>query len=260
MAIPSLHKRCSKCHLLKPLNEIRRRFRPDRQCWEYRNECLPCHAAAEAQRRAFVDRPLCACGCGEQVKYPGSTFRFGHKIRVEPKGPPPSQSVQSLTDGTDRPKKYEHADKRKFKTCRKCGEVKDVAEFDKHPSTDFFGNVVYRTASRCKPCVRATTQDYRQQLSPEEKERRGKVSKDTALRKKYGITLAQFDEAIVAQRDGCAVCGKWRCLPAVDHCHKSGRFRAILCRKCNTALGMIEEDEAIALALAKYIRKVINRT
>ena len=260
MAIPSLHKRCSKCHQLKPLDEIRRNFRKDRQCWEYKSICLVCHAAAEAQRRAFVDRPLCACGCGEQVKYPGATYRFGHQIRVEPRADPPSQQRQSLTDGTTQPKKYEHADKRKFKKCPKCGEVKSRDEYDTHSATDYFGRIVRRWASRCKLCARKVTQDYRNGLTGEAREKYLRSARDKSLRRKYGITLEQFDELRISQGDCCAICKSWRCLPAVDHCHATGQLRAILCRKCNTALGLINEDETIALNLLKYIQTVIKKT
>jgi hypothetical protein len=236
---------------LKPLEQFKRYRRPDRDQWEYQYLCLACHADQEAERRAFVDRPLCACGCGEQVKYPGATYRFGHRIRVEPK----DWKVQSLTDGSDKPKKYERADKRKFRKCSKCGEVKEVAEFDQYNATNYYGQVSTRSASHCKVCARARTRDYRSSLTGDARAEYLRQNKDQSLRRKYGITLAEFEELKRSQGDTCAVCKQWRDLPAVDHCHKTGHVRGILCRKCNTALGMLDEDKNIVSSLLAYLQR-----
>ena len=76
---------------------------------------------------------------------------------------------------------------------------------------------------------------------------------------KYGITSKQYDELFASQGYKCAVCnctqnngyGK---MP-VDHCHTTGKVRAILCQSCNVTLGKVEEKEEILLALIEYLRK-----
>lgn len=74
----------------------------------------------------------------------------------------------------------------------------------------------------------------------------------------YGITLEQYNAMLAAQNDVCAICGtppmeKRRLV--VDHCHRSGRVRALLCGPCNTQLGSYEKlrDQASAY-LARYGR------
>lgn len=60
--------------------------------------------------------------------------------------------------------------------------------------------------------------------------------KDKYLRKKYGITFKKFSDMLVAQDGKCAICrrpfGEKR-RPNVDHNHKTGKVRGILCYRCN---------------------------
>jgi hypothetical protein len=61
--------------------------------------------------------------------------------------------------------------------------------------------------------------------------------KDKYLQKKYGITLAEYEQKLVEQNGCCAVCSKhksnFKKALAVDHNHASGRIRGLLCPWCN---------------------------
>jgi hypothetical protein len=53
-----------------------------------------------------------------------------------------------------------------------------------------------------------------------------------------GVTLQQYDDLLVEQGGGCAICKrppKTRRLDT-DHDHKTGRVRGLLCHRCNRAL------------------------
>lgn len=55
----------------------------------------------------------------------------------------------------------------------------------------------------------------------------------------------------------CQACGRKRCCGsdwAFDHCHKTKKFRGIVGRKCNTVLGMVEDDIEVLKSLVKYLR------
>jgi hypothetical protein len=42
---------------------------------------------------------------------------------------------------------------------------------------------------------------------------------------------------------------------SVDHNHLTGKVRGLLCRNCNLALGLLNEDPETIQALAKYIEE-----
>lgn len=73
---------------------------------------------------------------------------------------------------------------------------------------------------------------------------------DKTLRRKYGISLAQYRQMEEGQDGVCKLChqpekvkehktGKVRAL-AVDHCHESGKVRGLLCNGCNRLIGRVE--------------------
>lgn len=77
------------------------------------------------------------------------------------------------------------------------------------------------------------------------------------LMRTYGITLEEYQAMLQRQQYRCAACatdkpggkGDWH----VDHCHGTGRVRGILCRACNTALGLVRDEPRTLRALANYL-------
>jgi hypothetical protein len=68
------------------------------------------------------------------------------------------------------------------------------------------------------------------------------VTRQTKLRVRYGITPECYEDMLAKQGGVCAICGgePHRYRLAVDHDHKSGKVRSLLCSPCNTALGALE--------------------
>lgn len=77
--------------------------------------------------------------------------------------------------------------------------------------------------------------------------------RDYARQKLYGLTPEMIGCLKGSQRGLCYICNHERPL-VVDHDHKTGRVRSLLCNNCNTALGMIGDNPVIAESLAKYLR------
>lgn len=70
------------------------------------------------------------------------------------------------------------------------------------------------------------------------------VNRRSWLKQRFGITLDQYDEMRGRQDGLCAICG--RCPEKaldVDHCHRTGKIRGLLCGDCNRGLGLFRESE-----------------
>ena len=101
--------------------------------------------------------------------------------------------------------------------------------------------------SYCRPCNAAKTKLRRDKMDDDEKSRSIRVQKNCTLQLKYGISLDEF-ERMVAQRNGrCDICqrppggGRHKVLH-VDHDHRTGKVRGLLCAACNFRLGFIEHE------------------
>ena len=86
--------------------------------------------------------------------------------------------------------------------------------------------------------------------------RTARVAKERRrLLRNYGLTKEEFDKLLADQDGRCRGCGtdspgtKGWC---IDHCHQSGRVRALLCTRCNSALGLTGDNPATLRALAEF--------
>lgn len=80
--------------------------------------------------------------------------------------------------------------------------------------------------------------------------------RERKLAKQYGLTLSDYDTLADQQGRVCASCGGD---PnglglVVDHDHSTGQVRGLLCSKCNSALGLLDDNEEKVAALLQYIR------
>jgi hypothetical protein len=117
------------------------------------------------------------------------------------------------------------------KQCRTCKSIKPLKEFKKHPQNkDGYG-------CHCLDCYR-------------KKDR--KIAKTNRAFTRYGITEEAYQEMFEKQNHLCAICGSPETSTSnrsggikrlsIDHNHKTGEVRGLLCHKCNSAIGLFEED------------------
>ena len=73
----------------------------------------------------------------------------------------------------------------------------------------------------------------------------------------YGLSTDDYGRMLEKQNNQCAICAcdfgtveKGAC---VDHCHTTGKVRALLCGGCNKAIGLLKEDVATVRAAAAYL-------
>ncbi len=79
--------------------------------------------------------------------------------------------------------------------------------------------------------------------------------RESHLRRKYGITIADYDRMFAAQNGVCAICLEARPEERtlhVDHDHETGAIRGLLCFRCNNAIGSLRENSLIFEAAANY--------
>ena len=55
--------------------------------------------------------------------------------------------------------------------------------------------------------------------------------------------------------DICPICNKIMKTKALDHCHKTGKIRGFICRKCNSGLGFLYDDKEILLRAIKWLEE-----
>jgi hypothetical protein len=86
---------------------------------------------------------------------------------------------------------------------------------------------------------------YSKKYYDDNREKRIVAQYTILLKKKYGLTLSDYKRMHEAQGGACAICRRQR--PAenrrhlhVDHCHKTGKVRGLLCSRCNLLLGVLE--------------------
>lgn len=117
-------------------------------------------------------------------------------------------------------------------------------------------------SGRCKKCRCLMTQNW-QRIDPTR-------AKGANLKKHYWPqltwkdSLIEYDKLFLRQNGACFICkkkesdlhqsGQIKRL-AVDHDHKTGKIRGLLCSKCNKALGLINDDFNIALNICDYIQQ-----
>ena len=104
----------------------------------------------------------------------------------------------------------------------------------------------YATSWRCVHCERRRWKEQ----NPPAKERA------RALKRKYGMTVEDFDALLLEQQGRCDICGDpmtGKLEPMIDHCHSSLKIRALLCAGCNTLLGGAQDDPQRLVAALDYL-------
>ena len=142
------------------------------------------------------------------------------------------------------------------KTCKKC---------EKDLPLCFFGNSKVSKDGLDYSCLKCMA-TYKKQnyYSLKEKDPTHYKRRDRKYRLKsvYGMTPEQYEAMAEHQFHRCAVCGDYETRLGrgdgilnlnVDHDHKTGEIRGLLCNRCNRVLGMVEDDLTILSEMKNYL-------
>lgn len=80
------------------------------------------------------------------------------------------------------------------------------------------------------------------------------------IKSKFGITPAQYEALLAAQGGRCAVCGAsvgaaHQKRLHVDHDHRTGVIRGLLCGQCNNGIGRFGDNPELLRAAAAYLER-----
>ena len=122
----------------------------------------------------------------------------------------------------------------KMKSCSDCGINK--------PTDHFYSNSKFDDRKRQTVCKECKLTKSKQRYSC------GRVKakvRNQTLKRKYGISLQEYDYLYKRQNGLCAICKEvnlngWQL--AIDHDHKTGKVRGLLCSSCNTGLGLFKDS------------------
>jgi hypothetical protein len=143
-----------------------------------------------------------------------------------------------------------------LKPCSQCKKEQPLSEFSPNKQT------WDRLTSWCRRCQAALAKATRAANLEEmrAKSRAGYPAwKDAYLLRTYGLTPEDVRMLWASQANCCAACGtdllttKYRA--HIDHDHDTGAVRAVLCHRCNVALGMLEDSPERVGALLAYIQR-----
>lgn len=145
--------------------------------------------------------------------------------------------------------------------CTRCQTVKQLHEFHK-----YMFNI---RSPYCRSCRNKITKEHHDKTESKEKHKKWynekylNVARNNDYKRRYGITIDQYNQLLKKQNSVCAICKcnepikrkDGTCFLAIDHCHKTKQIRGLLCRKCNLGLGMFRENPDLISIVLKYLNR-----
>lgn len=104
---------------------------------------------------------------------------------------------------------------------------------------------------------RAASREYARLRRINNPEKLRAADRKSMLKHDYGITVEEYDAMSARQNGVCAICGRpqsaRRGRLSIDHDHKTGSIRGLLCTNCNSALGMVNDRIDLLKEMIEYI-------
>lgn len=142
------------------------------------------------------------------------------------------------------------------KKCSGCELEKEDTEFHKTKHT------TSGLRARCKECSNLRGKEYRLNHIEQELARARRYKKEHpehVLKNKlnlYKLSEEEYEALQNKQNNKCAICGKSSSkVLVIDHSHKTGKVRGLLCFSCNIMLGHIKDNVSLLEQAISYIKK-----
>lgn len=148
------------------------------------------------------------------------------------------------------------------KLCRKCAaETRRLPENIKKERKKKYKSEYFQ---KNKEKIYQKIRDRRANYSEEERNEKTRAKDNSVLKSRYGITIEELEALFQVQKGKCFICDNsfddTKRKMTIDHNHDTGNIRGLLCRKCNSALGLFGEDIAALENSIRYLEyeKVSN--
>jgi hypothetical protein len=148
------------------------------------------------------------------------------------------------------------------KPCKKCGNtlrytsMTGCVNCTKENSIKRFENGdVKEWVQKNREKVNASNRKRYNSLSSEEKRNRNRRQQISL----YGLTVEQYDAMLIEQNYVCAICNKsekssTKGVLFIDHDHKTGKVRGLLCDTCNRGLGYFYDNKLFLHNAIEYLK------
>lgn len=185
-------------------------------------------------------RVTCA-RCGALIAKP---VKLVNRARKEGKRLFCSHTCSTIQRHADYRKAYIIPDK---KRCTKCHAVKRLTAFS------LSSKALDGRLSSCRTCRSQHTKNWQKHNLVKYKAKQKQF--------KYGIT-PEMEAALYTKQEGvCAICGKRPPGPlTIDHDHESGMVRGLLCRRCNSGLGLLGDNITVLSHALNYLEQAAERS
>lgn len=142
-----------------------------------------------------------------------------------------------------------------------CGKCMTIL-----PKSDFAKDKTHKNGYRsiCKECTNKSAKA----TWKKNKHKYVETSREWYLQKKYGISIAEYNQILDEQNGVCKICDQPEVKKdrhtsetvrlAVDHCHTTGKVRGLLCVRCNLGIGRFEDNPELLRSAARYLEDSVT--
>jgi len=141
------------------------------------------------------------------------------------------------------------------KKCGKCLKTKSLNEYSSNPAGK------YGKKSICKTCAKLYylskikgVSKYYDTLKKYHNTHKAEA-RNRYFIKEYGITQENYDKMYAENNGTCLICGEYYGKLFVDHDHKTGTVRGLLCSNCNAGLGFFKDNIDRIERAAYYLKR-----
>jgi len=175
--------------------------------------------------------------------------------------------MMNIEKARERNRKWYWRDPEKVRALKRANSSK-WQKLNPERRREIYRRWYYRHREEFLPKKNAARREKHKLLTAEEKNKKAMAYREWRSRNgrhiqqrrlaRYDLTIEQFESLLKEQGGACAICRSTKFGPKnwhVDHDHKTGRVRGLLCHNCNLAIGLMKDNPKQLHEAAHYLEK-----